>query len=100
MRTGLEGSRAYRTSSRMSLTPSREVELRHDAGDAETGAGMDLGVGAIVADGTSGLAVDVRVRTLLVDQAEGFQERGLAIRCGTRNIGSGEIGDRAREMRY
>ena len=79
VRTGLEGSRAYRTGSRMSVTPSLEVGLRHDGGDAETGAGMDVGLGVIVADGASGLAVDVRVRTLVVHQAEGFQERGLAI---------------------
>ena len=30
-----------------------------------------------MADASTGLAVDVRVRTLLVHQAEGFRERGL-----------------------
>ena len=39
-RTGLEGSRAYTLAGRLSLTPSVEVGLRHDGGDAETGAGM------------------------------------------------------------
>ena len=37
-RTGLEGSRAYTPGGRVSLTPSVEVGLRHDGGDAETGA--------------------------------------------------------------
>ena len=42
--------------------------LRHDGGDAETGAGMDVGAGLIVSDTSTGLAVDVRVRMLLVHQ--------------------------------
>ena len=60
-RTGLEGSRAYTLGGRLSLTPSVEVGLRHDGGDAETGAGMDVGAGLIVSDAGTGLAVDVRV---------------------------------------
>ena len=78
-RTGLEGSRAYALAGRLSLRPSVEVGLRHDGGDAETGAGMDVGVGLVLADAGTGLAVDVRVRTLLVHQAEGFSERGVAL---------------------
>ena len=78
-RTGLEGSRAYTLAGRLSLTPSVEVGLRHDGGDAETGAGMDVGAGLIVADASTGLAVDVRVRTLVMHQAEGFRERGVAV---------------------
>ena len=78
-RTGLEGSRDYTLAGRLSLTPSVEVGLRQDGGDAETGAGMDLGAGLVVSDSSTGLAVDVRVRTLLVHQAEGFRERGMAV---------------------
>ena len=78
-RTGLEGSRAYTLAGRLSLTPSVEVGLRHDGGDAETGAGMDVGGGLVVSDAATGLAVDLRVRTLVLHQAEGFRERGLAL---------------------
>ena len=78
-RTGLEGSRAYTLAGRLSLTPSVEVGLRHDGGDAETGAGMDVGAGLVVSDAGTGLAVDVRVRTLLVHQDEDFSERGVAV---------------------
>ena len=56
-----------------------EVGLRHDAGDAEQGSGMDIGGGVIVSDAASGLAVDVRVRMLLVHEAEGFSERGVSV---------------------
>ena len=38
----------------------------HDAGDAETGVGMDLGGVVVVADASTGLAVNVRVRMLVV----------------------------------
>ena len=77
-RTGLEGSREFLLAGRVSLRPSAEVGLRHDGGDAETGAGMDVGVGLIVSDSPTGLSVDVRVRMLVVHQAEGFRERGMA----------------------
>ena len=78
-RTGLEGSRAYTLGGRLSLTPSVEAGLRHDGGDAETGAGMDVGAGLVVSDAGTGLAVDVRVRTLLVHQDEDFSERGVSL---------------------
>ena len=78
-RTGLEGSRDYTLAGRLSLKPSVEVGLRHDGGDAETGAGMDVGGGLVVSDASTGLAVDVRVRTLLVHQDEDFSERGVSL---------------------
>ena len=78
-RTGLEGSRDYTLAGRLSLTPSVEVGLRHDGGDAETGAGMDVGGGLVVSDASTGLAVDLRVRMLVMHQAEGFREWGMAV---------------------
>ena len=67
---------AYKFAGRLSLRPSVEVGLWHDGGDAETGAGMDVGAGLIVSDSSTGLALDVRVRTLLVHQAEGVPRAG------------------------
>ena len=64
---------------RMALTPSVEIGIRQDGGDAETGSGMDLGAGLALADGVTGLAVDIRVRRLLVHEAEGFAESGMSI---------------------
>ena len=95
-RTGLEGSRDYALAGRLSLRPSVEVGLRHDGGDAETGAGMDVGAGLIVSDASTGLAVDVRVRTLLVHQAEGFRERGLALSLSYNPTPSTPLGLTAR----
>ena len=75
-RTGLEGSRAYTLGGRLSLTPSVEVGLRHDGGDAETGAGMDVGAGMVLSDAGTGLAVD-----LAGADAAGAPGRGL-LRAG------------------
>ena len=95
-RTGLEGSRAYTLAGRLSLTPSVEVGLRHDGGDAETGAGMDVGAGLVVSDAGTGLAVDVRVRTLLVHQDEDFSERGVAVSLSYNPTPSSPLGFLAR----
>ena len=95
-RTGLEGSRAYTLAGRLSLRPSVEVGLRHDGGDAETGAGMDVGVGLVVSDAGSGLAVDVRVRTLLVHQDKDFSERGVAVSLSYNPTPSSPLGFMAR----
>ena len=37
---------------RMALTPSVEIGIRQDGGDAETGRGMDVGAGLVLADGS------------------------------------------------
>ena len=96
LRTGLEGSRDFTFAGRLSLTPSVEVGLRHDGGDAETGAGMDVGGGLAVSDPSTGLTVDVRVRTLVVHEAEGFRERGVAVSLGYDPTPSTPLGFEAR----
>ena len=79
LRTALEGSHNLTIGNRMALTPSVEVGIRQDGGDAETGTGMDVGAGLVFADAGTGLSVDVRVRRLVVHQADGFAEHGLSI---------------------
>ena len=48
--------------------------LRRDGGDAETGAGMDVGGGLAFTDAVTGLSLDVPVRNLVVHQAEDRSE--------------------------
>ena len=79
LRTAVEGSQSLTVARRLSLKPSLELGIRQDAGDAETGRGLDLGLGLVLADGVTGLAVDVRVRRLLVHQATGFAESGMSV---------------------
>ena len=60
----LEGSRTIEVGDTgTTFTPSAEVGMRHDGGDAETGTGVVAGVGARLA--TPGVAVDVAVRSLV-----------------------------------
>ena len=92
VRTALEGSRGYTMGGRLSLTPSVEVGLRRDGGDAETGAGMDVGGGLAFTDRVTGLSLDVRVRTLIVHQAEGFSDRGMSLSFGWDPTPSSPLG--------
>ena len=96
VRTGLEGSRGFTFGGGLSLRPSVEVGLRHDGGDAETGAGVDVGGGLVASHPSSGLAVDVRVRTLLVHEAEGFSERGVSLSLSWNPTPSTPLGLTAR----
>ena len=79
VRTALEASRGYVFGHGIALRPSLELGLRRDGGDAETGAGADVAASLIASDPLTGLSVDVRVRTLLVHQDEGFRERGVSV---------------------
>ena len=79
VRTALEASRGYVFGHGIALRPSFEVGLRRDGGDAETGVGADIAASLIASDPLTGLSVDVRVRTLLVHQDEGFRERGVSV---------------------
>ena len=97
VRTALEGSRGFTLGGgRLSLTPSVEVGLRRDGGDADTGAGMDVGGGLAFTDAVTGLSLDVRVRTLVVHQAEGFTERGMSLSFGWDPTPSSPLGLTAR----
>ena len=95
-RTGLEGARGYTLAGRLSLRPSVEVGLRHDGGDAETGAGLDVGGGLVMRDASTGLAIDLRVRMLVMHQAEGFSERGMAVSLSYNPTPSTPLGFTAR----
>ena len=93
VRTALEGSRGFTLGGgRLLLKPSVEVGLRRDGGDAETGAGMDVGGGLAVTDAVTGLSLDVRVRRLVAHQAEGFAERGMSVSFGWDPTPSSPLG--------
>ena len=80
----------------MALTASVEVSIRQDGGDGETGTGMDVGAGLVFADAVTGLSVDVRIRTLVVHQAEGLAERGMSISVSYNPTPSTPLGFTAR----
>ena len=97
VRTALEGSRGFTLGGgRVSLTPTVEVGVRRDGGDAETGAGLDVGGGFAFADTVTGMSLDVRVRTLVLHAAEGFSERGMSVSFGWDPTPSSPLGLSAR----
>ena len=79
VRTGIEGSRRFApggAAAGLVLTPSFELGVRLDGGDAETGLGVDLGGGLAFAGAEAGIALDLKARGLVAHQAAGFREWG------------------------
>ena len=83
LRLGLTAQRPFPLGNReasngATLTPSLEMGLRHDGGDAETGFGLDLGGGIALSAPEQGLAAELRGRALLSHAAEGFRDQGFS----------------------
>ncbi len=76
LRLVLEGSRGFDLASGGRLTPSLEVGLRHDGGDAETGTGVELGAGLRYTDPARGLTMEASVRALVAHEESGYEEWG------------------------
>ena len=78
-RLGLEGTwRSVAANGGGTLTPTFELGLRHDGGDAETGFGVEAGAGLAWSDPSSRLSVEFKARTLLVHAESGYRERGVS----------------------
>ena len=73
----LEGSHTQTLAEGGVLTPSLQIGLRHDAGDAETGTGLELGAGLSYAAPKSGLVVEVSGRGLLAHEDSEYEEWGV-----------------------
>ena len=71
------------------LTPNVELGLRYDDGDAETGAGVELGGGLRYADPVRGLTVEATARSLLAHEDGGYEEWGLS---GSLQLDPGRLG--------
>ncbi len=89
LRVILEGSRGITWADGRSLTPTMEVGLRHDWGDAETGFGLELGGRVQYADPSLGLTVEAAIRGLLAHEDSDYEEWGAS---GTLRINPGATG--------
>ena len=78
LRLGLEGSYRFATEGGGHLTPKLEVGARQDGGDAETGAGLELGGGLVWVDPALGLSLDLSGRTLVAHGSDDLEDRGFA----------------------
>ena len=93
LRLVLEGSARVQSAGGSQIAPTVELGLRHDGGDAETGAGVELGGGVRYASPGGRLGGEVRARTLLAHAETGVEEWGasgtvtLAPHAGGRGLG-------------
>ena len=87
-RLQLEGGRPVELESGR-MSPSLEVGVRHDYGDAETGLGLEVGGSLGYTHSRRGVALQATARRLLVHQANGYEEWGVG---GSLNIDPGALG--------
>ncbi|MDE0145067.1 MAG: hypothetical protein OXL95_04290 [Nitrospira sp.] len=78
LRLGLEGSYRIAMEDGGLVTPTLASGVRHDAGDAETGFGIELGGGLAWSNPMLGLGLNVEGRTLLAHTADDFKNWGFA----------------------
>ena len=71
----LEGARRFEAGAG-ALVPTLELGVRHDGGDAETGAGVEVGAGLAYAG--AGFSVEARVRALVAHEETGYEEWGAS----------------------
>ena len=74
VRLFLEAERELEVRGEGTLTPSLEVGVRRDGGDAETGTGFEAGAGVRYA--AKGIAIEGAVRRLVTHEASGYEEWG------------------------
>ena len=71
------------------LTPGFELGIRYDAGDAETGFGLELGGGLGYADPVRGLTLETKARALVAHEDGGYEEWGIG---GSVSLDPGRLG--------
>ena len=74
----LEGSRTFAFGGTRRLTPTLELGVRRDGGDAETGTGIDLGGTLRYADAGLGLTAEASGRYLVAHEDDAYREWGAS----------------------
>ena len=87
LRLVAQGERDFTIREQGRLTPSAELGLRHDGGDAETGMGVELGAGLRYMVGS--FTIEARARTLVAHEASGYEEWGASAAVGLTPGASG-----------
>jgi len=74
---GLESGWTW-TRDEHSLRPEIDARVRYDAGDADTGLGMEMGAGLHWTQARWGLSADIEGRMMVAHQAAGFNRHSLS----------------------
>ena len=77
LRLVLQGSRPVALAGGGSFTPSVEIGLRHDGGDAETGTGVEVG-GSLRYASAWGLSIEASLRALVAHEEQDYREWGAS----------------------
>ena len=85
----LEGGRTFALSETTTLRPFLDLGVRHNGGDAETGAGVEIGGGVSHADAASGLSLQAKARMLAAHAVSDCREWGAS---ATARLDPGERG--------
>ena len=75
-RVALQGERAFENARGGRFVPSAEIAIRQDAGDAETGTGIELGSGVRYHEGA--FSIEWQSRVLIVHEAAGYGDWGVS----------------------
>ena len=78
LRVVLEGTQPIPLAGGRSLTPTVELGLRHDFGDAETGFGLEVGGRIAYVDPALGLTVEGTIRGLVAHEDDAYDEWGAS----------------------
>ena len=76
LRLMIDSSRSFKTGQGGAFTPSFQMGVRHDGGDAEEGVGLEAGVAVLYEAG--GLTLEGSVRKLLAHEESGYEEWGAS----------------------
>ena len=76
-RVALQGSNTTELEGGGLFTPTFEAGLRYDGGDAETGAGVEIGGGLRFADASRRVSLQLNARALLAHSESEYEEWGL-----------------------
>ena len=76
LRLVVAATRTFALAAGGTLTPSLDVGVRHDGGDAETGAGLEVG-GSMRYAG-KGITAEGAVRALVAHEEDGYEELGVS----------------------
>ena len=76
LRLILQGERVFEAGNGARFTPSAEIGLRQDGGDAETGTGIEIGAGVRYSAGP--LTVEGQVRSLVAHEDSDYEEWGMS----------------------
>jgi hypothetical protein len=89
LRLILQGERVFEAGNGATFTPSAEIGLRQDGGDAETGTGVEVGAGLRYTAGP--LTIEGQVRSLVAHEDSDYEEWGMsgAIRVTPSSSGRG-----------